>query len=401
MATDYDIITIGGGLGGAALAKAMAENGKRVLVVEREEQFKDRVRGEQMSTWGVEEARLLGIYDLLVGSCANQMKWWDMYVGSMQVMHREFAATSPQGLPNLTFYHPQMQETLLTAAKAAGAEVWRGARVSGLEPGPEPVAEIERDGDRHRLSARLIVGADGRNSVTRKWGGFAAQEDPDRLEICGLLFEDMAIPEDAAIVAYNPITQQIALQFPQGGGRVRSYMARRREGGPRLQGEEAVSTFIDESIKTGTQPSVFEGAKPNGPLATFNGADSYAPHPYKNGVALVGDAAATSDPSWGQGLSLTVRDARVLRDKLLATDDWDAAGHSYAEEHDNHFGAVHTTEDWFTQLFYDLGPEAGARRAAVFSTLEADPDRLPDTFQIGPDHVVIDDAARRRLFGEE
>jgi len=36
MKTDYDVIAVGGGLGGAALAKVLAENGKRVLVVERE-----------------------------------------------------------------------------------------------------------------------------------------------------------------------------------------------------------------------------------------------------------------------------------------------------------------------------------------------------------------------------
>jgi flavin-dependent dehydrogenase len=32
---DYDIITVGGGLGGAAAAKVMAEHGARVLVIER------------------------------------------------------------------------------------------------------------------------------------------------------------------------------------------------------------------------------------------------------------------------------------------------------------------------------------------------------------------------------
>jgi flavin-dependent dehydrogenase len=57
----YDIITVGGGLGGSALAKAMAAHGARVLVVERETQFKDRVRGEFMAPWGVAEARELGI----------------------------------------------------------------------------------------------------------------------------------------------------------------------------------------------------------------------------------------------------------------------------------------------------------------------------------------------------
>ena len=51
-AGSYDIITVGGGLGGATLAKAMAEQGARVLVLEREPSFKDRVRGEQIHPWG-------------------------------------------------------------------------------------------------------------------------------------------------------------------------------------------------------------------------------------------------------------------------------------------------------------------------------------------------------------
>ena len=40
----YDIVTVGGGLGGSALAKAIAEHGARVLVLESETQFRDRVR---------------------------------------------------------------------------------------------------------------------------------------------------------------------------------------------------------------------------------------------------------------------------------------------------------------------------------------------------------------------
>ena len=59
--TKYDIITIGGGLGGAALAKSMAENGAKVLVLESETQFRDRVRCEVLMPWGVAEAQGLGI----------------------------------------------------------------------------------------------------------------------------------------------------------------------------------------------------------------------------------------------------------------------------------------------------------------------------------------------------
>lgn len=49
---DFDLITVGGGLGGSALAEKMAESGARVLVVERERQFSDRIRGEWMAPWG-------------------------------------------------------------------------------------------------------------------------------------------------------------------------------------------------------------------------------------------------------------------------------------------------------------------------------------------------------------
>lgn len=44
----YDVIVVGGGVGGSTLARAMAMHGVRVLVLEREMRFKDRVRGEQM-----------------------------------------------------------------------------------------------------------------------------------------------------------------------------------------------------------------------------------------------------------------------------------------------------------------------------------------------------------------
>jgi flavin-dependent dehydrogenase len=46
--TDYDIIAVGGGVGGASLAAVMAERGSKVLVVERTTKFSDRVRGETM-----------------------------------------------------------------------------------------------------------------------------------------------------------------------------------------------------------------------------------------------------------------------------------------------------------------------------------------------------------------
>jgi menaquinone-9 beta-reductase len=67
----YDLLTIGGGLGGAALALVMARAGARVLVLERQPKFRDRVRGEFLPPWGVAEAQQLVIADLLRQSGHN------------------------------------------------------------------------------------------------------------------------------------------------------------------------------------------------------------------------------------------------------------------------------------------------------------------------------------------
>src|SRR5262245_808919 len=96
---------------------------------------------------------------------------------------------------------------------------------------------------------------------------------------------------------------------------------------------------------------------------------------YRDGIALVGDAAATSDPSEGDGESLALR---VLRDASCADHDWDAAGHTYAAEHDRYYGVIHTVTRWKKDLFFDLGPEGEARRARALPLVQQDRTRIPD-----------------------
>jgi len=72
----FDVVTVGGGLAASALAIAMSRSGARVLVLERETKFRDRVRGEALVSWGVGEARQLGIADLLLNTCAFKFPGW-------------------------------------------------------------------------------------------------------------------------------------------------------------------------------------------------------------------------------------------------------------------------------------------------------------------------------------
>jgi menaquinone-9 beta-reductase len=51
----------------------MASSGASVLLVERETRFKDRIRGEALMPWGVDEARRVGVYNTLRASCARDV----------------------------------------------------------------------------------------------------------------------------------------------------------------------------------------------------------------------------------------------------------------------------------------------------------------------------------------
>ena len=55
MAGKYDLIIVGGGIGGSALAATMAKAGRSVLLLEKSTVYEDHVRGEWIAPWGVAE----------------------------------------------------------------------------------------------------------------------------------------------------------------------------------------------------------------------------------------------------------------------------------------------------------------------------------------------------------
>lgn len=399
MRDHFELIVVGGGLAGAALARSLAEKGVSVVVIEREEKFRDRVRGEMITPWGVAEAANLGIAGLL-SRRGHVLPWVDFFSGSTLMAHRDVAGTTPQQLPCLAFYHPAIQEALLEAAAKAGAEVRRGASVREVRPGSPPSVVVQRNGHTEELSARMVVGAEGRSSITSRSAGFQPRRDPDRMLVAGVLLENVSAALDTGRIVIDSSAGRIAALFPLGKGRARAYFCYHKASRARMQGDSDFPDFIDSCKCAGADASWYDGAMAAGPLASFEGANTEVRHPYHDGIALIGDAAAVSDPSWGQGLSMTLRDVRVLRDHLLANEDWDAAGHAYAKEHDRHCGAVHTVVEWYTELFLATGPEADARRARALPLIAEDPTRQPDLLFSGPD-MPVDQCTRQRFFGED
>jgi hypothetical protein len=97
---------------------------------------------------------------------------------------------------------------------------------------------------------------------------------------------------------------------------------------------------------------------------------------------------------------LTLRDVRVLRDHLTADEDWRSAADAYAIDHDRYAADLRRIQGWYRDLWYGVGPEAEAVRARALPLLLADPTRYADMVGLGPD-ASCDEAARRRLFGED
>lgn len=393
----YDAIVIGAGLAGSTLSKKLAELGHKVVVLERERQYKDRVRGEQMHPWGVSAARKLGVYDHLARACGNQTRWWTTWLGGQPVFNRDLEVTTPHGVGSFNLYHPAMQETLIALAHEAGAEVRRGIRVDGVVGGESPTVHCADDGNEFSLTGRIVVGADGRMSQVRSWGGFQVNTDPDRLMIAGLLLEGVSAPEDATHLGVGPDGN--ILVAPLGRKRARVYfMYRKADGARELSGEKHIPEFLGYCRGAGIPAEWLDAAVPAGPLAEFNGADRWVNHPARDGVVLIGDAATSTDPDWGTGLSLTLWDVLHLSEALHSSSDWHDAIENYAVQHDRYYGALHEVTRCCAELLWSTGPEAEERRGRVLPWLLTNPVGVPDVIGLGPESP-IDEQALRRFFG--
>ena len=67
-----DVVIVGVGIGGSALADVPANGGLSVVILEKTLQHKDVVRAEWLAPWGVLEATELGLTETYVAAGANR-----------------------------------------------------------------------------------------------------------------------------------------------------------------------------------------------------------------------------------------------------------------------------------------------------------------------------------------
>ena len=406
---DYDLVIAGGGLAGSALATVMARSGHRVLVLERETRFRDRIRGELLLPWGSREARRLGLYDGFVATCALERLSCSTVIPAPRPPP-DLKATTPEGSCCLTLPHPAMQETLISLAQAAGAVVLRGTALDHVTPGAPPLAAVTIGGATRQISSRLIVLAEGRESRLRRALGFEVNGDPEFILIGGMLLrganeigrriEGNDSTMRAVHSLYDPAGLRYVIALTVADRLSRVYLIHHKDMLPRrLSGARDLADAIEHLRAAGAPARWFEEIELAGPFATFDGSPRWVENPYRDGVVLIGDAAGATDPTWGEGLARTLRDVRLLRDHLLSDDNWDRMASAFAEDHDAFFGRMLRLGRMRGELMFTLGPDADARRKRALAAHKADPSALPDTLGYGPD-APCDDAAKARYFGE-
>jgi flavin-dependent dehydrogenase len=133
------VLVVGGGIAGAALAARLARSGRDVLVVERRAAPHDKVCGEFI---GGEAALLLNDFNIDLEALGA------IRITAVRLCARDHGVAVPLPFAACSLSRRVLDEALLARASTCGAEVWRGAAVHALRRDAEAwVAALDGGGE--------------------------------------------------------------------------------------------------------------------------------------------------------------------------------------------------------------------------------------------------------------
>ena len=400
-ASVFDVIVVGGGIAGSCLAGVLARAGLGVLVVEREARFRDRVRGESTWPYGVADALHMGLGEVLEQGGAVPIEGVRRYEQRQPTEAYLWATDSVDGLSEIGFLHPRLQEAAFTWAAAQGANALRPAKAVRFSHNGAPTVTVAQGGGETEHRARLVVGADGKLSMVRRWTGGESVSDPEHHRFGGVLISNVQT-NDRETDNVARIAGEAVNWFAAGPDHMRLYLVmsaeRVRETGVD-RSFAAVVAYATEFMPEGALAEV----RQDGPIAFFPNSDTWASRIAGNDVVLIGDAAGAPDPTLGHGTALLFHDVRALSELLLCEREWASAIDAYAERRRRYYEVVNAYDRWSNLLDMDQEEEADRLREGHERAKERDP-TLGGFAMIearGPNGLVADEAARRHYFGED
>ena len=319
METDFDIVIAGGGLNGPALGLALADAGLSVAVVDgrpADARAGDAFDGRAYAL-ALASQRLLAALGLWDGLAADAQ-------AIRKVQATQGQAGSGPGPFGLHFDGAEIEEgrlgymledrflyrALLAAMRDRVAHL-SGITVDGQEADGTGIRVALSDG--RNLRARLLIGADGRQSGVAARAGIR-RTGHDYGQIALVAAVDHELPHDGTAYQYFMPTGPLAI-LPLPGNRSSIVWSETRANA------RAISELPDDEFLSVLRPRFGEahgaislaGPRFSYPLNLTLAERYVAPR-----IALIGDAAHGVHPIAGQGLNLGLRDVAALAEVIVA-----------------------------------------------------------------------------------
>jgi flavin-dependent dehydrogenase len=347
MTARYDAIVIGARCAGSPTAMLLAQKGYRVLVVDRASFPSDTVSTHMVHAPGVAALRRWGLLDRIVASGCPPIDVYSFDFGPFTIAGtpRPYDGASTGYAPRRTV----LDQVLVDAAVAAGAEVRERFTVEEVLVEDGAVVGIRGHADGGATvteRARVVIGADGRNSlVARAVHTEQYNEKPQLLWGYYTYFEGMpAGGFETVIRPYrgwgaaptNDGLTMVVVGWPQ--AEAAAYKADVE--GNFYRTLDLAPEFA-ERVRAATRVARFTGG----------GVPNFFRRPYGPGWALVGDAGYLRDPVTAQGITDAFRDAELcsaaLDESLDGRRPFEVAMAAYQEVRDAQVGGIY---DLTTQM---------------------------------------------------
>jgi 2-polyprenyl-6-methoxyphenol hydroxylase-like FAD-dependent oxidoreductase len=216
---------------------------------------------------------------------------------------------------------------LLEAAADAGAEVLMSTTVTGLHGDGGRVAgvTVSSQGADRTLEARLVVGADGRNSTVAELAGARKYNvvPGERFGYWSFFADADPGPEPALI--YHRWAGRYVIAMPADGGLYQVIMLPAMSFLPEFR-EDREAAFMAHARACSPVGEVLAGAHRTGKMFGMLKYECFFREASGPGWALVGDAGHFKDPAPGQGIGDAFRQAEALAPVIVgAIEDSDSA----------------------------------------------------------------------------
>lgn len=333
---DYDVVISGAGLAGSAAAILLARRGVRVALLERRS---DPGAYKVLCTHSLTAnahpvLEELGLVPALekAGAVRNEARWYTRWGW----IHPKPA---PAG-PPLPYGYNVRRSTLdplirSRAAETPGVDLLLGHQVTGLtrEAGRTVGVRASTPQGEREIRARLVVGADGKDSPVAKFADVPTREYENTRFGYLAHFRDLPLRDGIAHTWF--LEPDMAYAFPNDGGVTVVAVVPDKKWLPAFRADLERS-FLDFVRDLPDAPPIDSAERVTKIIGTVD-YPLRSRRPTAPGLALVGDAALTSDPLWGVGCGWALETAKWLTEAVApavtGAGDLDRALAAYGRGH--------------------------------------------------------------------